>query len=917
MKLHIFTLLITCFSFSLFANTTNSINESSSIETSMTFSVPNPTISETINHIPNGSNEAYQTIEIINHLGSDNVDDIFNIELIDSNIPNDWELEYCGVSTIYTYEDCSTTSFETVMDEYDYLEMEFSFAGSSISATDEATFVYRIYNVNDPTVYEDLTFQVIIQTGVDPGPTTGFNIFSNESIISETSFEDNPVTIYNNIDIVNPNSSPVEIGWEILSQTMPSEWDVANYSFSFPFTTFVNQEIPTTGTFMLNPDDFYLIDMFTEVTSINGMEGTRTVEVRIFDVNNPTIEETLTFSATIEVAQSGIGFEVTEPVSTITFTPSGTGGLPNFFHSFEFENKNLYETTDISWKVLVNESPSEWILTDEISMQAVDSTFFYTTATIESSGAISLDPGENVKLDYRIHNLDYSNVSGTSRLDIVFYDASDSMNTAVVVSSESVVDLPELGTGYELEETSTNSVNYVDNSNLPIYAFMDPLFLTNASEDMIELGWEKISYTSPEDWEYTFDFNVHQDYYTNVIPDGGSFTLFPNNQAYFALNFNEIITNGTVGTAELQIRVFDMNDSMNYNHLLTFYVSVCIENNIPNVIIVPATTSYCAGDMITLESAAGLQNIQWSTGENTPTITIPVQEEISISAEDEAGCPQSDELVFEIEYAYDESVCLVSVDEATGNNMVVWEKTPEQNTASYNVYKETSEMDVYELIGSQPYADESTYVDATSNAMETSSRYKITAVSDCGAESELSAGHKTMHLTMNDDASNEVVLTWDTYEGLDYSMVNILRGTDPMNMELIVQLPSDNFTYTDMTTGGTYYYQVRIEQNGSCDPNGDIGSPRSNIVTYNNTTSNKDLTDHQIEVFPNPFSSEINLRNIPTDVHSLLIKDVSGRILLRSAVNDSAMSLNGSDLPSGMYFIEMTGEQVYISKIVK
>ena len=79
-------------------------------------------------------------------------------------------------------------------------------------------------------------------------------------------------------------------------------------------------------------------------------------------------------------------------------------------------------------------------------------------------------------------------------------------------------------------------------------------------------------------------------------------------------------------------------------------------------------------------------------------------------------------------------ICIVTVDTLAQRNEVVWEKNGETDIDYYNIYKETTQAGVYQLIGSQDYEEESLFVDENSNVQQRSYRYKLSAVNNCGVE---------------------------------------------------------------------------------------------------------------------------------------------------------------------------------------
>ena len=174
-----------------------------------------------------------------------------------------------------------------------------------------------------------------------------------------------------------------------------------------------------------------------------------------------------------------------------------------------------------------------------------------------------------------------------------------------------------------------------------------------------------------------------------------------------------------------------------------------------------------------------------------------------------------------------------------GRNVVIWEKGLE--VTAYNIYREGSASDVYDLVATIPYSEEPVWTDTASRPRNRSYRYRMTATDLYGYESEPGGVHKTMHLTISQGVGNEWNLVWTPYEGADYSTYVIYRGTNASNIQQIDVMPSNgNTTYTDDgAPEGTVYYQVGILLSGST-KSGDI--ILSNIAT-NETVGIHDITE--------------------------------------------------------------------------
>ncbi len=182
---------------------------------------------------------------------------------------------------------------------------------------------------------------------------------------------------------------------------------------------------------------------------------------------------------------------------------------------------------------------------------------------------------------------------------------------------------------------------------------------------------------------------------------------------------------------------------------------------------------------INVSTSGGTPHYEWlwsPGGQATPKIENLAVGVYEVMVTDETGCTGFN--VFEIKEVPPErnDICFVTVDSATQMNMVEWENSDPDNASHYNIYREGSEKDNYQLIGSVPATELSIFTDSVADPTLRSWRYKLSVVDHCGNESELSDHHKTIHLTMNTGwISNTVNLLWDHYEGFDVQTYKLYR----------------------------------------------------------------------------------------------------------------------------------------------
>ncbi len=383
------------------------------------------------------------------------------------------------------------------------------------------------------------------------------------------------------------------------------------------------------------------------------------------------------------------------------------------------------------------------------------------------------------------------------------------------------------------------------------------------------------------------------------------------------------VTSPTPPLGRVKYTVYDPIDSINTYQILTFAAIQC-DNPDRDVIIDPMGL-YCTSDSVYLSADAIYSNYQWSNGDTSSIVYVPVTSVVTIEAEDSLGCLSEDTANINVSVPFEEEICIVSVDSITGNNIVVWEKTPNVGTEQFYIYKESFVAGVYNLIGFVPYDSLSVFVDVNSNPLQQAERYKITAVDSCGNESDLNmtTDHKTIHLTASIGTGNEHNLVWDGYEGFSFPTYNIYRGTTSNNMSLLAQVASSAFTYSDLTPlSGTNYYKVEAVRSSTCAPTQKTSSFPSSVSNQVqlNPVGVEEVLSENITVYPNPIERNINI-NLGRQYSNLSvsIKNVLGATIFNKKFNSAEKITLDYSLNSGVYFIEINIDEIAVvtRKIIK
>jgi hypothetical protein len=262
------------------------------------------------------------------------------------------------------------------------------------------------------------------------------------------------------------------------------------------------------------------------------------------------------------------------------------------------------------------------------------------------------------------------------------------------------------------------------------------------------------------------------------------------------------------------------------------------------------------------------------------------------------------------------SICLVTVDDASGKNHIIWEPIANSAVQSIVVFKETNAINVFEEIGQVDYLSAGTFQDENSNPQVQSNRYRIAMRDTCGyLFAPLDGIHKTIHLTTSPGVWNNVNLNWNAYEGIAFDSYNIYRGANTGSMNLIVTVASNVFSYTDLNPpmGETNYM---IEVVGvSCDPARTLVYSRSNILDLLSQNVSEELNS-TLQIFPNPASTSITIQVNESDLGSqVFIFNAIGQEVFSERIASVNQLLNIEKLTEGFYFLKLEGSVVRLQVV--
>ena len=548
----------------------------------------------------------------------------------------------------------------------------------------------------------------------------------------------------------------------------------------------------------------------------------------------------------------------------------------------------------------------------------------------ELNNTMTIQPGLDAFLDYESFLFQDPDLTPQEHyMKVEIFNVADTTDRKELVFISALGDLTP-GTGYNTDDSQVSQTftpNIFDwNNNIEINNNgngTQTFTLTNPNSDDVKIGWELESVTYPDEWEI---FNITtldgvSGHLNFNAEDGlkGQFWAWANG-SYTFNNFSARIKHNRVpGSAVMRFKIYDLNDSLSYNDHFELSYHLCHPEAATEEVITDRSQAVlCPGEPLTLTANASYSDVNWSTGEVSNSITTMVEGDISLIAKNEIGCTVVDTLELEVIRPYEEEICLIDVNPASYNNIISWYATEDAYTSRYQLYKQTTQAGDFEQVYGEDFDGVHMYTDVDSDARVGSERYQLRTTDICDNESDGSTSHKTLHLTSNRGINGEINLIWEKYEGLEYTTFRILKGSSLDNMLLIAERPSNTFTFTDLNPNlAENFYRVEIDVELFCDANVPIPStPGSNIIYYQLSTNTSEIASDNVVLSPNPVSDYVQLANVVGYKDYIIYSDL-GQVISQGKIDSGQISINLSDIPTGMYFIRLSGDQDIYKTFIK
>jgi hypothetical protein len=347
-------------------------------------------------------------------------------------------------------------------------------------------------------------------------------------------------------------------------------------------------------------------------------------------------------------------------------------------------------------------------------------------------------------------------------------------------------------------------------------------------------------------------------------------------------------------------------------------------SNILNVLRRPdpqiiGNTNYCDQQVISTILTTGTNKVEWSyDGDIIDTLT-----EISFDndgiytlREYNQGCESITSQNFYRIKPIDQPLCMVTVDSSSGKVQVVWEKNDTFAT-SFEIYRQTSQTGVYQLLHAQLYGAYSSYIDTNSNPLTQSYTYRLTTSNTCN-DTTNSSSHSSIHLSSNEGVNGEHNLNWNQYIGFPVATYEIYKNNKGAGMIKIAEIAGDKNTYSVINpSSGSNEYMI-----GFVHPNGCQATKRSERILSNSiimgTLGINELKNSYASVYPNPTNGVVSIKSKSSLFGAKYsIYSSKGEQILTGRISGEITTLDIQNFPEGVYLINIDGSTKQTFRVIK
>jgi hypothetical protein len=365
--------------------------------------------------------------------------------------------------------------------------------------------------------------------------------------------------------------------------------------------------------------------------------------------------------------------------------------------------------------------------------------------------------------------------------------------------------------------------------------------------------------------------------------------------------------------------------------------------NPPPAPVITATGAMapCTGGTVILTSSAiSGGTYLWSTGAMTQSINVTQSGTFEVFVISSEGCKSAGSAMFAVNAALTSlNICMVTVDDSSKHNLIIWEKPVVATIDSFIVFRETTTNN-YQQIGALPYAALSQFLDTvqtkywpfTGDPNSGAYRYKIGIRDTCGNYSPLSPYHNTIYSVQVTPGT----FTWNPYEIEGQpspvpTLTSYILYRDDANTGIFNEVTGVAGSQTTIADAAYLSYpngrwMVETSWGISCTPSlrmeqsATVSSSRSNVRNnLNVATGIPTEAGFNFAAYPNPASKvltieyqggyraySIRILNMLGD--ALFVKELSGAGATNASAGKNTEQVDVSGFAAGMYIISIQTE---------
>jgi hypothetical protein len=301
---------------------------------------------------------------------------------------------------------------------------------------------------------------------------------------------------------------------------------------------------------------------------------------------------------------------------------------------------------------------------------------------------------------------------------------------------------------------------------------------------------------------------------------------------------------------------------------------------------------------------------------------------ISVMGRNNCGDGQTSSLYINFKPVPIAQICYITVDSATQNALLIWEKPIETYVKGYIIFKDIA--GTFIALDTVSNSSFSSYLDTSSQTFLHPEKYKIVVLDSCGNNGDSSAvfEHKTIHLYGNILFGGIAKLYWNDYSGINDSnrYFNLLRdttGNGPFNDTVAAAISPASYMNAIDITAANYAncrYVAKMISYNNCAPslrvsNIQVNTIHSNIknkidlfdsVVWNSSLVNN-LEHYSIQLFPNPAKNNFTVKNLnpKEDYYVQLYNTIGKSLVIYHTHQINHLEINVEKFSTGLYFVKI------------